>query len=113
MNESIEDAQTRIDDVIRKLDAAAPPNKDALVALLKSLKTEIGRLDDKHAEHAASMAGFAESAAHEATRKSRAPKLLGLSLDGLKQSVAGFELSHPRLVETIGEIGRELSSLGI
>jgi hypothetical protein len=109
----IEDNLARLDAAVKKIEAAAPPNKDALLRLLKELRKEMIRLDASHLEHGASVAGFTESAAHEATRKSRVPPLLKLSLEGLAQSVRGFETSHPRLVETIGELGRELSSIGI
>jgi hypothetical protein len=109
----IEDNLARIDAAAKKIEAAAPPNKDALLALLRDLRKEMLRLDVSHLEHGASVAGFADAAAHEATRKTRAAPLRRLALDGLSQSVRGFESSHPKLFETIGELVRELTSLGI
>ena len=109
----IEDTLAHLDAAKKKIEAAAPPNKAALLILIEELRKEMLRMDVSHLEHGTSVAGFAESAAHEATRKSRVPPLLKLALEGLAQSVRGFETSHPRLVETIGELGRELSSIGI
>jgi len=109
----IEDSLAQLDSVIKKIEAAAPPNKDVLLRLMKELRKEMLRLDLAQHDQAASVARFADAAAHESTRPTRVASLRKLALDGLAQSVSGFEKSHPRLVETIGEIGRELSSLGI
>jgi hypothetical protein len=109
----IEDSLAQLDTVMKKIEAAAPPNKDVLLRLMKDLRKEMMRLDLSQHDHAASVALFADAAAHETTRKSRVASLRQHALDGLAQSVRGFESSHPRIAETIGEIGRELSSLGI
>jgi hypothetical protein len=109
----IEDNLARIDAAVKKIEAAAPPNKDALLRLLKDLRKEMLRLDVAHLEHGASVAGFADAAAHEATRKTRVDSLRKHALDGLAKSVSGFESSHPALVKTIDAIVRELASLGI
>ena len=109
----IEDTLANIEAAIRKIEAADPGRKSELLRLLGELKQQMRLLDKTHAENAGSVAGFADAAAHEATRQTPEPDLLKLSLDGLARSVRGFESSHPQLVETVDEICRELSSLGI
>lgn len=109
-----------ISDTIAKLEArladAGTLNETSrreLVDLLATLKGEVNDLARTHAEHAQSIAGFAEASAHEATRQQKNPELLRLSLAGLETSVDGFEQSHPRLVEIVNRICTTLSNLGI
>ena len=109
-----------IDDTISKieaqLDAAQsikPERKRELHQLLETLKTEVSGLSKTHGEQAASIARFTEVSAHEATRVSRDPQLLDLSLEGLRSSARSFEESHPRLVEIVNTVSRTLSNLGI
>jgi hypothetical protein len=88
-------------------------SKRELLALLNTLKREVAELSRTHSEQAQSIAGFAEVSTHEATREEKNPELLQLSLKGLSASAAGFETSHPRLVEIVNSICITLSSLGI
>jgi hypothetical protein len=46
-------------------------------------------------------------------RSEQNPQLLKLSLEGLGSSVAGFEGSHPRLVQIVNAISNTLANLGI
>jgi predicted transcriptional regulator len=86
---------------------------DDTLAKIKALKTELKKLDAKHAEKAASVSGFADAAAHEAGRKERSPKRVRLALEGLADAAAELESTHPKLTAAVAEICRELSSLGI
>jgi hypothetical protein len=87
--------------------------KQELRDLLSKLKAEITELARTDADQARSIAGFADSSAHEATRTDKKPELLQHSLDGLSASVQGFEESHPQLVQLVNRICTTLSNLGI
>lgn len=85
---------------------------DTLLKLV-NLQKELKSLGGEHSEKAASVSKFAAAAHHEASRKSRSPKLLEAALLGLEHSAEQLEASHPKLAAAIDEICRELSSLGI
>jgi hypothetical protein len=109
----IEDTLARIEAAIKTIEAADTKKKAELLRLLRSLKKEIGAVDAEHAEGAVRIAGYADMAAYEATRRATSPKLTRMALDALAASAEGWELSHPALVRVVGELCRELSSLGI
>ena len=108
-----------ISDTIAKLEAKlkdtslSPRKRRELLELLNRLKTEVNTLSRTHRDEAESIAGFAEAATREATRARKNPKLVDLSMQALTASVAGFEKSHPRLVEVVNRICTTLASLGI
>jgi hypothetical protein len=109
----LKDTLSSLESAIGKLAHADPAAKAELSRLFTKLKAEIERLGDAQGERARSIAGFAELAAHEATRKEQSEKLQGLSRQGLRFSAEGLEASHPRLVETVNEICGFLAGLGI
>ena len=88
-------------------------HKAELLKLLGTLKTEVAALSKTHGEQADSIANFAKSSAHEATRTTQNPQLRELSNQGLLSSVDGVEQSHPRLVQIVNAISKTLSDLGI
>ena len=105
-----------ISEIESRLQSAGSLNeqtKRELSDLLSKLKSEVTELARTDADQARSIAGFAESSAHEATRSEKKPELLQLSLDGLSASVEGFEESHPQLVQVVNRICTTLSNLGI
>ena len=69
--------------------------KGELLQLLASLRAEIAALDRTHAD------------VHEKHQ------LLKHSVEELRSSVAGFEQSHPKLVQTVNSISNTLANLGI
>lgn len=109
----IQNTIAEIEARIKSADSVKNQNKGELLALLTTLRSEIAELSRTHSEHAASIAGFTNLSAHEATRDEKDPQLLKLSLDGLSTSVAGFEKSHPKLVEIVNRICVTLSNIGI
>lgn len=109
-----------IDDTIKKIEAqlksseAIPvERRRELLELLANLKSEVADLSQTHGEQAQSIAGFTGVSAYEATRETRNPELLDLSLQGLRSSVEGFEKTHPKLVQIVNSISNTLSNLGI
>ena len=109
----IEETISKIEARLKDSGAITEDAKRDLSGLLATLKTEVTALSKTHAEEAQSIAGFAQTSAHEAIREERNPELLKLSLAGLATSVAGFEKSHPRLVQIVNRICTTLSNLGI
>ena len=103
----------KIEEKIRKNSSLNPQNKTELLELLATLKPEITKLSEAQAENAESIAGFVERSAHEATRQEKNPTLLKIASDGLSASVKGFELSHPKLVETVNYIANALANIGL
>jgi len=109
----IEDTIGKIETRIQGADAIKEERRRELLQLLGTLKAEVAELSKTHGEQAQSIAGFAEVSAHEATRTQQNPRLLNLSLEGMKSSVGELEESHPRLVRIVNAISQTLSNLGI
>ncbi len=109
----IEDTIGKIEARIQNSDAIKEDRRRELLQLLATLKAEVADLSRTHGDEATSIAGFADVSTHEATRAEQNPQLLKLSLQGLGSSVAGFEESHPRLVQIVNAISNTLSNLGI
>jgi len=109
----IRDTISEIEARLQRAQSLNPETKKEVVDLLSKLKEEITELARTDADQARSIAGFAESSTHEATRSEKKPELLQYSLDGLSASVEGFEESHPQLVQLVNRICTTLSNLGI
>jgi len=109
----IEKTISEIEAQIGGAEAVSAERKQELLKLLGTLKTEVAELSKTHSEQADSIAGFAKVSAHEATRANQNPQLRELSNQGLVSSVAGFEQSHPKLVQIVNRISQTLSDLGI
>jgi hypothetical protein len=109
----IDDTISKIEERIKASESIKEERRKELLELLSTLKSEVGDFSRSHSEEAQSIAGFTELSAHEATRAQQNPELLNLSLQGLTSSVAGFEESHPRLVQIVNAISNTLSNLGI
>jgi len=109
----IEETIGKIEARIKSGETISPERKEELLQLLGTLKSEMATLSDTHDEQAQSIASFADVSTREATRTQQNPQLLKLSLEGLGQSVEGFEKSHPRLVQIVNTISNTLSNLGI
>jgi hypothetical protein len=109
----IEETVEKIEARIQSAEAINPERKRELVQLLGTLRAEVAALSKTHGEQAQSIAGFTDISTHEATRTEQNPELLKTSLAGLTSSVAGFEKSHPRLVQIVNSISQTLSNLGI
>lgn len=109
----IQNTLAEIEARLRQAEAVNPETRAELLNLLTTLRSEVGALSKTHSEQAESIAGFTTVSAHEATRDEKNPELVDLSLKGLASSVAGFEESHPRLVEVVNRICTTLANLGI
>src|SRR5437868_2497869 len=109
----IDETISQIEARLKDAGSLSEQTRQELTRLLATLKSEITELSKTHAEQAQSIAGFAQTSAHEAIREEKNPELLKLSLEGLATSVDGFEKSHPTLVQIVNRICTTLSNLGI
>ena len=109
----IEKTISEIEAKVCTAESVGDEHKRELLELLGKLKSEVGTLSKTHSEQADSIANFAKLSAHEATRTEPNPQLRELSNQGLVSSVAGFEQSHPKLVQIVNNISKTLSDLGI
>src|SRR5688572_30778009 len=97
----IEDTIQKIEQRIHNSTSLSDERRYELVQLLAKLKAEVNDLSRTHDDQARSITGFMQLSTHEATRETRNPELLGLSLKGLRSSVEGFEKTHPQLVQIV------------
>lgn len=109
----IEETVARIEQIILRAGEVEPKHRDELVGLLEKLKAEVRALPEADVDRARSLAYFAEAAAHEATRKERSSRLSEISREGLRESVAGFEASHPDLTAAVNNLCNLLAGMGI
>lgn len=109
----LEDTLAKLEQRLSATETIQGQQREELLGLVATLRTELGQLAPAHREQAQSIGGFAALSAHEATRQHRNPALVRLSLEGLKSSVDGFEKSHPRLVQVVDRICTTLANLGV
>lgn len=109
----INDTMSKIEEKITNSVHITDDNKKEYLSMLSALRGEIYDISQSERDKAETISGFAGVTAHEATRKETNPELLELSLDGLKKSVEGFEVSNPRLVSVVNSFCSLLSNLGI
>lgn len=103
----------KIEERLRDSASLTPRQREELLALLDTLKSEVDTLARTHADQAQSIADFTAASAHEATREDRNPESVELSLKGLSRSIEGFEESHPKLAQAVNSICTTLANLGI
>ena len=103
----------QIEEKIQRGGVMPDEQRAELLTLLSALKNEVAELSETRSEDAESITRFTGLSAHEATRREINPRLLALSLEGLKSSVSEFEQSHPKLAETVNSLCHILSNMGI
>ncbi len=109
----INDKISKIEEKISHSSNISENSKKDLIKLIADLKEEIKELESEHNEEAQSIAHFAESSAHEATKNNKNENLIEYSLKGLTMSVRDFETTYPKLTDTVNSIAEILSNLGI
>ncbi len=109
-----------IEETISKLEARLKgstsipeQNRQELLNLLATLKTEAAELSKTHAAEAQRIVGYTQTSTHEATSRQVNPERLQVQLKNLSDSVDGFENSHPQLVQIVNRIAETLAALGI
>ena len=109
MEERMREIERRIRDA-RHLPAA---EREKLLHLVATLRTEIDALPQTHAEDAHSITHFLDASTHEASRATKQPKLIEAARDGLSASVESFETSHPKLFEAARQVALVLGNMGL
>jgi Domain of unknown function (DUF4404) len=109
----IEDRIRRTESTVKTAGDVPEERKAEVLGLLDQLRSRVTKLSETHGEDADSIARFVEASAHEATRTTKKPSLLETALQGLKQSVEGFEASHPEMVETANQFATSLANMGL
>lgn len=109
----IQDTIEKIKDKIRTNNSLSQENKAELLSLLSELNPQITELSRTHSGHAENIAGSIERSANEAMQEERNPGILKSEIDSLSDSVKDFEVSHPKLVETVNYIANVLANMGI
>jgi CRISPR/Cas system CSM-associated protein Csm4 (group 5 of RAMP superfamily) len=109
----IQNTITKIEKKIRKTSSFTDQNKIELLDLLATLKNEMRTLSEEQTENGKSMIGFIDHLTHVAMRQEKNPETSKSAMDGLSESVKGFEVSHPKLVENINFIATSLANIGI
>ncbi len=109
----IEERIREIESTLRRSERIAPEAKAELTSLLSDLKAEVQALTETHQTQADSIAKHAHLSAETAAREKRDSREVEAALQGLNESVKGFETSHPRLTETVNRLATMLSNMGI
>jgi hypothetical protein len=109
----LEQTITNIEKRIKKAGSIEEKDRDDLLELLSTLKSEVMELSKTHADQAESITGFTQISTHEATRAKRNRHLIKLSLAGLTSSVDELETAYPKLVETVNRMSQILANMGI
>src|SRR5688500_11275278 len=105
----IHDRIAQIEARLASISDLPPASRDELRTLLADLKAEVATLTPTDDAQAQSIARSADAAISLAAQ----PKQDTAVLDDLRASVAGFEASHPRLVQVVDRIALTLSNMGI
>jgi hypothetical protein len=109
----LEKTINNIETNIKNAGSVTEKDREDLLNLLSTLKSEILELSKTQAEHAESITGFTKVSTHEATRVKKNQNLVELSLSGLASSLDELENTHPKLVETVNKISQILANMGI
>ncbi|HEX2868178.1 MAG TPA: DUF4404 family protein [Ignavibacteriales bacterium] len=109
----IQDTIEKIEEKIRNNVSLSEENKIELLSLLSQLHPQIMELSRTHNEHAENIAGSIERSANEAMQEEKNPDTLRSEIESLTYSVKDFEVSHPKLVETVNYIATVLANMGI
>jgi hypothetical protein len=85
--------------------------KTELLGMLDELENEMGNVESN--EHVENISGNIKRSAEEVTKEEKDPDLIEKALSDLNNSVTEFEVSHPKLFESVNNISAMLASMGI
>lgn len=106
----------QIETIQAKLQSAEniPGNTKAeLIQLLAELEAEVSLLSQTHGDEAGKIATLTHASTEEITRVEKKPEMLEAVLQELRDSVTGFETSHPKMTGIVGQLATTLSNMGI
>ncbi len=87
--------------------------REELLSLLAGLEEEVTQLAQTHAEHAGKIAELTDRTTGVVTQPEKEPELVEAALQDLRESVVGFETSHPQMTGIVGRLATTLSNMGI
>ncbi|MFN5539072.1 MAG: hypothetical protein ACK481_03315 [Candidatus Melainabacteria bacterium] len=109
----IEETIRRIERMLQAETNLDQIKKKEIMDLFQSLEFEIKKIPQENVDIARSITKFTEASTYEATRKTKNDNLLNLSIEGLKNAVTEYELTHPELVSKVNAFILALSGMGI
>ncbi len=98
---------------IRQSQSIPDTRRAELLALVATLKEEVGELAKTRGEQAQNIAAHTRAYADEVIIEGGRPAARQSAQDRLTGSVSEFEQTHPKLVEVVNRIATMLSNLGI
>ena len=105
----IEELEKRIEST-SQIDAKI---KEDLLDLMRSLKTELTDLKKAHPDTAHAIADKTKLSTEKVLCSENKQSELQEHIDGLQETVGEFEVSHPKLVQTVNRFCMMLSDIGI
>ncbi len=112
-NNSAQNTLEQLKENVLKNDSLSGDNKAELLKLLSSLSEQLTELSKSKSEHAGNIAEHIERSTNEALKVDKDPSLLKKALEGLSDSVKGFEVTHPVLVEDVNYWATVLANMGL
>lgn len=100
-----------IKDKLSKDSSISEEKKAELLGMLDSLEGEMGNVGSN--EHVENISGHIMRSADEVTKEEKDPDMIEKAIGDLKESVTEFEVSHPKLFESVNNISAMLASMGI
>ena len=102
-----------IEQLIQESKNISEERRITLLGLITQLREELEILPDSQEEDASSLAGFTEMSTREHLRNSPNDELKEISLQGARNALDAFKVSHPKLVDLLNRFLTSLSNLGI
>jgi len=87
--------------------------KKECLAQVETIRHELSDLEHAHADKAKHIATKVHKATHSALKTPRNADDVELTSTGLERSIEEFEVSHPRLYETVKAWAIRLTGLGV
>ena len=103
----------KIEKTLTSSKSLSDKQKSDLIKLVGDLKKELALVYDKEKDDTESVINFAAVSAHEAAKKNINSELADISRKGLFESARKFEVSHPKIFETVNAVCDYLAKLGI
>ena len=107
----LKDTLNKIEQNVRDSKSLAERRKTELVELIGDLRQELETLEQSHADKAQYIAEQAHSVAEQALDKDA--ETVELTSHGLERSIEEFELSHPKLYDTVKAFVIRITGFGV
>lgn len=109
----IKNTIAQIEEKLKANSSLSEENKAELLSMLGKLNAELTEFSKEQGEHAEKILGHIERSADELNKDEKDEGVIKNAVESLSDSVRGFEVSHPKLVEQINFIATKLANSGI